>query len=121
MKNEGIKLNEYPWVVSIKEKVYDDRGNFLTNAYHTGTLVSKEYVVTAASIFDKKKNKENFEALVAAKRFADSDVQDTYPDHRWSPIAKIQIHPHYNSRQYISRYNVMYDVAMLKLKIRDDF
>ena len=45
MKNEGIKLNEYPWVVSIKEKVYDDRGNFLTNAYHTGTLVSKEYVV----------------------------------------------------------------------------
>ena len=43
VKNPGENLNEYPWLVAIKETVLDQ------DFHHTGTLVSREWVVTAAS------------------------------------------------------------------------
>ena len=63
IKNEGQRLNSYPWFVAIKEKVGD------VNVYHTGTLVSKEWVVTAASILTNEPKKENFEAKVGTTAF----------------------------------------------------
>ena len=91
--------------------------------------------MTAASIFDHSritassgyktifvKDKENFEVLVAAEANAFSSfVQlETYPDYNWTPISKIKIHPHYASdnKEYAK---VNFDVAMLKLKVRDGF
>ena len=107
----------------------------------TGTLVSQDYVVTAASIFDRSritvrqsnhyktisvKDKENFEVLVAAKanNYAFSSLESlnpTYPDYDWTAIAEIKIHPHYksNNEEYANR--ARFDVAVIKLKIRDDF
>ena len=105
--------------------------------HNTGTLVSQDYVVTAASIFDHSritassgyktifvKDKENFAVLVAAKAnnyaFSSLTPLETYPDYNWTPISKIQIHPHYASdnKEYAK---VNFDVAMLKLKVRDGF
>ena len=106
---------------------------------HTGTLVSQDYVVTAASIFDHSritpspngfktisvKNTGNFVALVAPKvtdyEFSSLRPDQTYPDWYWTPIVKIQIHPHYksNNEEYVNRAH--FDVAMIKLKTRDDF
>ena len=95
--------------------------------------------MTAASIFDhgritassgyktiSVKDKENFEVLVAAKanNYAFSlleSLNPIYPDYDWIPIAEIKIHPHYksNNEEYANR--ARFDVAVIKLKIRDDF
>ena len=93
--------------------------------------------MTAASIFDHSritassgyktifvKDKENFAVLVAAKAnnyaFSSLTPLETYPDYNWTPISKIKIHPHYASdnKEYAK---VNFDVAMLKLKVRDGF
>ena len=65
VKNPGENLNEYPWLVAIKEKVLDQ------DFYHTGTLVSREWVVTAASILasDRPTAKQNLLAKVGPKSF----------------------------------------------------
>ena len=72
IKNEGAKLNAYPWFVAIKETVLDG------HIYHTGTLVSKEWIVTTASIFVNTAAIKNFEALVGATAF-DVNVANANP------------------------------------------
>ena len=98
--------------------------------------------MTAASIFDhgritasngyktiSVKDEENFAVLVAAeaKNYDFSSLESvgnqyamTYPDYDWTPIAEIKIHPHYASdnKEYAK---VNFDVAMLKLEVRDGF
>ena len=65
VKNPGENLNEYPWLVAIKETVLDQ------DFHHTGTLVSREWVVTAASILasDRPTARQNFLAKVGPKSF----------------------------------------------------
>ena len=72
IKNEGAKLNAYPWFVAIKETVLDG------HIYHTGTLVSKEWIVTTGSIFFNTAAIKNFEALVGATAF-DVNVANANP------------------------------------------
>ena len=92
--NSGSKLNTYPWLVSIKEEKLIDQ-----DVYHTGTLVSKQWVVTAASIFvNFRTAKDNFKVLVGAKAFEEN--------RDWYPITEVRRHPKYNE----------YDIAMVKLK-----
>ena len=94
--NTGTKLNTKPWFVSIKEELLDDQ-----DVYHTGTLVSKQWVVTAASIFvNFRRAKDNFKVLVGAKAFEEN--------RDWYPITEVRRHPKYNE----------YDIAMVKLKDR---
>ena len=74
IENEGDKLNKFPWYVAIKEK---DNEKFV---FHTGTLVSKEHIVTAASIFKHTPiQKENFQALVGATAY-EVNVANVYPE-----------------------------------------
>ena len=94
--NSGSKLNTHPWLVSIKEEKLIDQ-----DVYHTGTLVSKQWVVTVASIFvNFKTAKDNFKVLVGAKAFEEN--------RDWYPITEVRRHPKYNE----------YDIAMVKLKDR---
>ena len=98
--NSGSKLNTHPWFVSIKESLVDQ------DVYHTGTLVSKQWVVTAASIFvNLRVAKDNFKVSVGAKAFEENRV--------WYAITEVRSHPKYTSR---SAYD--YDIAMVKLKDR---
>ena len=98
--NNGTKLNTYPWFVSIKESLSGQ------DVYHTGSLVSKQWVVTAASIFvNFRTAKDNFKVLVGAKAFEEN--------RDWYAIAEVRRHPKYNSP---SDYE--YDIAMVKLKDR---
>ena len=99
--NNGSKLNTHPWFVSIKESPLNDQ-----DVYHTGTLVSKQWVVTAASIFvNFRTAKDNFKVLVGAKAFEEN--------RDWYAIAEVRRHPKYNSP---ADYD--YDIAMVKLKDR---
>ena len=99
--NTGSKLNTKPWFVSIKEELLDDQ-----DVYHTGTLVSKQWVVTAASIFvNFRRAKDNFKVLVGAKAFEEN--------RDWYAISEVRRHPKYYS---LSDYE--YDIAMMKLKDR---
>ena len=99
--NTGTKLNTKPWFVSIKEELLDDQ-----DVYHTGTLVSKQWVVTAASIFvNFQRAKDNFKVLVGAKAFEEN--------RDWYAISEVRRHPKYYS---LSDYE--YDIAMVKLKDR---
>ena len=98
------KYNQFPWFVAIKEKIYN------TNIYHTGTLVSKEWVLTTASIFvpsvlsvQSVKDPKNFKALVGANEFTSTG--------NWNPITEIRAHPKYH-------LDYQFDLAMLKLRDR---
>ena len=78
IENDGGKLNKLPWFVAIKELVYENYQFY--NIYHTGTLVSKDYVVTAASIFERTPIAlDNYKALVGAT-FFDVNVANAYPE-----------------------------------------
>ena len=58
--NEGSQMNTYPWFVAIRNTDMPD------NEYITGTLVSKEWVVTSASVFGFPVEKK-YHALVGVK------------------------------------------------------
>ena len=58
--------------MAIKETLLDE------HIYHTGTLVSKEWIVTTASIFVNTAAIKNFEALVGATAF-DVNVANSNP------------------------------------------
>ena len=105
--NNGTKLNTYPWFAAIRESLTDDvTYTDLGDVYHTGTLVSKQWVVTAASIFiNDPIAADNYRVLVGAKAF-----ENHYHD-RWDPIIEIKRHPKYDSRN-----DHEYDIAMVKLK-----
>ena len=106
IKNEGGKLNPYPWFVAIKETLIDQ------DVYHTGTLVSKEWVLTAASIFVGKNFdalRKNFKALVGTRAF-EAHINPSISND-WIPISEILTHP-----KYSSDIKYQFDIAMLKLK-----
>ena len=105
--NNGTKMNTHPWFAAIRESLTDDiTYTDLGDEYHTGTLVSKQWVVTAASIFvNDPIATDNYRVLVGAKA-----LENHYHD-RWDPIIEIKRHPKYNSIP-----NSEYDIAMVKLK-----
>ena len=97
--NDGPKLNTHPWMVALRE--------LGGRKFYTGTLVSRQWVVTEASIFvNIHTAAKNFEVLVGAKAFQNN------ANDRWEPISEVKRHPKYYSRNY------KYDVAMVKLKTR---
>ena len=97
--NDGPKLNTHPWMVALRE--------LGGRKFYTGTLVSRQWVVTEASIFvNIHTATQNFEVLVGAKAFQNN------ANDRWEPISEVKRHPKYYSRNY------KYDVAMVKLKTR---
>ena len=101
--NDGPKLNTHPWIVALRESPPGG-----VTKYRTGTLVSRQWVVTEASIFvNIHTATENFEVLVGAKAFQNN------ANDRWEPISEVKRHPKYNYRT-----DYKYDVAMVKLKTR---
>ena len=101
--NDGPKLNTHPWIVALRESPPGTK----VPKYYTGTLVSRQWVVTEASIFvNINTATQNFEVLVGAKAFRNN------ANDRWEPISEVKRHPKYYSRNY------KYDVAMVKLKTR---
>ena len=81
IENDGENLNKMPWFVAIKERLAGGGGS---HVYHSGALVSGDYVVTAASIFDNQDpiDKTNFEALVGATAF-ELNIANAYPEGMW--------------------------------------
>ena len=74
IKNDGAKLNQFPWFVAIREEVNHN------NVYRTGTLVSRQYVLTAATIFENKPvDKKNLQALVGATAY-ELNIANAYPE-----------------------------------------
>ena len=74
IKNDGAKLNQFPWFVALREQVNND------NVYRTGTLISREYVLTAATIFENKPvDKKNLQALVGATAY-ELNIANAYPE-----------------------------------------
>ena len=61
--NGGSQKNTYPWFVAIRNTDWPD------NEYFTGTLVSKEWVVTSASAFGFPVDAEKWHIIVGQKPF----------------------------------------------------
>ena len=76
IKNDGEKLNQFPWFVALREQVNND------NVYRTGTLISREYVLTAVNIFDID-IKNDFQALVGATAY-ELNIANAYPEGKMS-------------------------------------
>ena len=70
------KLNQFPWFVALREQVNND------NVYRTGTLISREYVLTAVNIFDID-IKNDFQALVGATAY-ELNIANAYPEGKMS-------------------------------------
>ena len=93
IQNDGGKLNKFPWFVAIKEEV--NKGvNYNYNNFFSGTLVSKYYVLTAASIFegsehtDNQIDEKNVQALVGATAY-ELNIANANPEGILSSISYI--------------------------------
>ena len=83
-----------------------------------GTLVSDQFVVTAASVFDDEDdpsvstyNADLFEAKPGAKDWEETSNNFV----RWRPIEEIWIHPYFKKEMMEGR-GLGYNVGLLKLK-----
>ena len=104
--NKGSQLNTYPWFVAIRNTDWPDREFF------TGTLVSKEWVVTSASAFGFPIYMEKWHALVG-------ETQHWLPDAPWIGISDMRAHPKYTvNKLWTTEISYQYDIAMVKLKKR---
>ena len=101
-----MPLNHMPWVAAIKHKVQYNRYKF-----STGTLVSKEYVVTAARVFQTSTDKDDFQVQVGAAKWVGGDTELL-----WTNVHHISIHPRYNNPEY--NENARFDVALIQLQSR---
>ena len=108
--------NKHPWMVAIRRKV---KQSSIQYRHSTGTLVSDQFVVTAASVFDhesdttKSEDDANlYEVKPGAEDWEEEAKSETI---KWQPIEEIWIHPYFNNKQFAGR-GLGYNVALLKLK-----
>ena len=110
-------IQNYPWLVAIRRKVKPFTSPHYN--FYTGTLVSDQFVVTAANVFDHEEEKRSidnvdlFEAKPGAKDW--EETSDNLVG--WRPIEMIWIHPYFNKKILEGR-GLAYNVALLKLKTR---
>ena len=123
------------WVVALRQRRFkDDVQGFQGYFHSSGSLVSKNLVVTAASVFERSKDVELFEALPGAKDFTytvntvetGESIYEAYGNMRWLKVTKIFIHPYYKkpvSNQFnhpincITLHCIEYNVAIVKLEL----
>ena len=127
------KLNKMPWVVAIQETTKytvgspGGQGTSIQKKYKyfTGTLVSKEYVVTSAKLFQQPQPEDyedNFKVLLGATKRVFTD-RDTYgyslafgdPDANVLNVYHISIHPSFIKGK-VGEGDRGLDVALLQLK-----
>ena len=138
---DAMNWNQMPWVAAIQEKFYSSvttgptgtvAGGTVTEKHFTGTLVSKEYVVTAAKIIytgfkiykDKKLKgyEKNLKVILGATwRIYDQDIYRdpkeafTDPDMGVLSVEHVSIHPSYE-KGGVGEGDKGFDVALLRLK-----
>ena len=90
----------------------------------SGSLVSKNLVVTAASVFVRSTDVELFTALPGATDFTEfaTSYYDKYGVMEWLKVTRIFIHPYYknpvnNLYKHPSTGYIEYNVAMVRLKL----
>ena len=91
----------------------------------SGSLVSKNLVVTAASVFVRSTDVELFTALPGATDLQDefaTSYYDKYGVMEWLKVTRIFIHPYYknpvnNLYKHPSAGYIEYNVAMVRLKL----
>ena len=89
----------------------------------SGSLVSKNLVVTAASVFVRSTDVELFTALPGATDFDEStSYYDKFGVMEWLQVTRIFIHPYYknpvnNLYKHPSTGYIEYNVAMVRLKL----
>ena len=126
IENEYVSshFNQMPWVVAIRETVKNPAypsGYTIDHKHFTGTLVSKEYVVTAARFFKDTPHPEdyedNFKVIPGASKraFDDPNAAFSDPDSGVLSVYHISIHPSYNRS---GTADVDFDVALLRLRTR---
>ena len=113
----GGNPNQFPWYVSLRITVEVPRKSprarpdqTTHTTYHTGTLVSSKFILTAANIFQGgRDNPETWAALPAAYIL---DVEDigSIDDARWLEINKIFIHFLFGQRLWEADENKYYEV-----------
>ena len=139
----------FPWIVAICEDIYVLRKNnpelnidpnFSPNCgpgkldakclnCHTGTLVSPEYVITAASIFEHIANNENGESgwrivtdpeaieVLPGTTTYDVFVHNNYDNylqgHDWKNVSEIIVHPYYRHPKWDTESQ--HNVALIRL------
>ena len=91
-------MNKFPWFVAIKENIKRENVNDYYNNFYSGTLVSKYYVLTAASILEgtehtdnghgQQIDEQNFQALVGATAY-ELNIANAYPEGILSSISNI--------------------------------
>ena len=114
---EGGAGNQYPWMVAIRKKIKQRHAH--KYKYYTGTLVSDQFVVTTANVFDhvydstkSDVNAKSYEAKPGAKDWGKTVISETI---KWQPIEDIWIHPYFNKKAFEGR-DLGYNVALMKLK-----
>ena len=138
---DAMNWNQMPWVAAIQEIFYSSvttgptgtvAGGTKTYKHFTGTLVSKEYVVTAAKIIytgfkiykDKKLEdyEDNLKVILGATwRIYDEDIiadpkeAFTHPDMGVLSVDHVSIHPSYE-KGGVGVGDKGFDVALLRLK-----
>ena len=109
-----MRLNQMPWVAAIKETVESSN-----DKYFTGTIVSKEYVVTAARVFQYPQPEyyeDNFKVIPGASKRVFDDLNAAFSDPNGVlSVYHISIHPSYNRS---GTADVDFDVALLRLRTR---
>ena len=108
-----VNANKYPWMVAIRRKIQDPN----VFNFYTGTLVSDQFVVTAASVV-KGYAFYMFEAKPGATRFGPDS--STPPIMDWQLVEELWVHPYYQSDEKPSN-KLSYDVGLLKLGNKVDF
>ena len=99
IQNDGGKLNKFPWFVAIKENIKRENvQDYNYNNFYPGTLVSKHYVLTAASILEGSEHtdngrgqqidEKNFQALVGATAY-ELNIANANPEGILSSISNI--------------------------------
>ena len=123
-----------PWVVAIQETTKNLVGSpggqgtsfYFTYKYFTGTLVSKEYVVTSAKIFQQPQPEDyedNFKVLLGATKRVFTDRDDTHgnslafsdPGANVLNVYHISIHPSFKKGK-AGEADKGLDVALLQLE-----
>ena len=128
IENEYVSshFNQMPWVVAIRETVKNPAypsGYTIDHKHFTGTLVSKEYVVTAARFFKDTPHPEdyedNFKVIPGAstRAFVDPNAAFSDPDSGVLSVYHISIHPSYN-RSGTADVDFNFNVALMQLKTR---
>ena len=115
----------YPWLVAIRRKAAPPPHLHLPVGeqyykFYTGTLVSDQFVVTAANVFDDEDDltKSVEDATLFEAKPGALDWEATSSNFvRWRPIEEILIHPFFKNEMMEGR-DLGYNVGLLKLKTK---